>query len=134
MSSSFTNSIELLLKLPAEVANSRLLARLIGETMTLRQELKSLVSRDAARRSHELLSLREAARRLGVDRGTTLAELVAQKRLRIVHVNGRPRIPADEVKRLASEGFDTSSAPAKVEGPTPKPAVGVGAAIRGIKL
>jgi hypothetical protein len=48
MSSKLTNSVELLLKLPTEVANTRLLARLIGETMTLPQEFKSLVPRDAA--------------------------------------------------------------------------------------
>ena len=50
MSSKVTNSVELLLKLPTEEANGRLLARLIGETMTLRQELKSLVLRDATPR------------------------------------------------------------------------------------
>lgn len=132
------NSVELLLKLPTDVAHSRLLARLIAETARFREELKGLVSRASAKRAHQLLSLREAARRLGVDRGTTLAELIEQRRLRVVHVNGRPRIPAAEVERLAQEGFDTSTSPPKLPTPPkreePKKPVGLGAAIRALKL
>lgn len=135
MSPKLPNSVELLLKLPTQVANGQLLARLIAETAKFREDLKSLVSRVSSRRSQQLLSLREAARRLGVDRGTTLAELIAQKRLRVVQVNGRPRIPAAEVERVSSEGFDTGTAPAKPpKKPEPKSAVGVGAAIRSLKL
>ena len=135
MSPKVPNSIETILRLPTDVANGRLLARLIAETARFREELKSLMSRASSRRAHQLLSLREAARRLGVDRGTTLAELIEQRRLRVVQVNGRPRIPAVEVERLAQEGFDTATAPVK----PPKreelvrPA-GVGAAIRALKL
>jgi excisionase family DNA binding protein len=49
----------------------------------------------------KLLSLREAARRLGVDRNTTLRALIRTGQLRTVNTGGRPRIPAAEVERFA---------------------------------
>jgi excisionase family DNA binding protein len=65
-----------------------------------------------------LLSAREAARRLGVSRGATIAELIAAGKLRTVRVNGRERIPASEVERLAREGFDArQSAPRRRRAP-----------------
>jgi excisionase family DNA binding protein len=60
------------------------------------------------KRDARLLSAREAARRLGVSRGKTIAALIDSGRLRTVTVNGRVRIPASEVERLAREGFDTT--------------------------
>lgn len=80
-----------------------------------------------------LLSFREAARRLGIDRGRTLSELVARGELKVVDANGRKKVPATEVERLAREGFD-------VTGPAPKAkaskrqARSTAAAIRAIKL
>jgi excisionase family DNA binding protein len=49
----------------------------------------------------KLLSLREAARRLGVDRSTTLRGLIRTGQLGIVEVNGKHKVPASEVERLA---------------------------------
>lgn len=60
---------------------------------------------------HLALSHREAAAALGVDRGTTLRDLIAAGRLREVpwgvSAGGRPRtrIPAEDVERVAREGF-----------------------------
>jgi len=53
-----------------------------------------------------LLSKREAARRLGVDRNGTLNTLIASGQLRAVPKNGQQAIPTAEVERLAREGFD----------------------------
>ena len=61
---------------------------------------------------HVLLSFREAAKRLGVDRNKVLPELVRRGELRTVDVNGQKRIPAEEIERLARQGFDVTG-PAK---------------------
>ncbi len=55
-----------------------------------------------------LLSLSEAARRLGISRSTTLKQLIASGALYTVKVNQRVRIPAQEINRLCQTGFDTS--------------------------
>lgn len=62
-----------------------------------------------------LLSFRQAAKLLKVDRFTTLKVLVASGQLAVVKVNGRDRIKRSEVDRLASEGFDRD-APRKKRG------------------
>jgi excisionase family DNA binding protein len=53
------------------------------------------------------LSKREAARRLGIDRGTTLEDLIRERKLQTVPaLNGKGvRIPAHEVERLRREGL-----------------------------
>ncbi|WP_242394820.1 helix-turn-helix domain-containing protein [Anaeromyxobacter oryzisoli] len=58
----------------------------------------------------ELLSKRAAARMLGVDRGTTLEELVRDGRLRTVDVGGRPRIPRSELERVLAAGVPQAEA------------------------
>jgi excisionase family DNA binding protein len=79
------------------------LAELRAEVASLRHELRP---RRGAR--GQLLSLREAARRLGIDRGATLATLLETRQIRGTKVNGRVRIPASEVDRLVRDGFDTT--------------------------
>jgi excisionase family DNA binding protein len=68
------------------------------------------------------LSKREAARRLGIDRGTTLEDLIREQKLQTVPaLNGKGvRIPAHEVERLLREGLPgvAASTPA-VAGSTP---------------
>lgn len=55
----------------------------------------------------ELLSIRQAARALGVSAGRTLAPLVASGAVRTVRIgNGRPRIPRAEIERIAREGIE----------------------------
>lgn len=70
--------------------------------------------RGAARGSGELLSKREAARRLRIDRGTTLEELLRSGRLRAVPaLSGKGvRIPSAEVERLQREGLQPGATPA----------------------
>jgi hypothetical protein len=55
------------------------------------------------------LSFREAAARLKVGRGAVLKDLIARGELKTITVQGRTRIPVDEVERLAAVGFDTNS-------------------------
>jgi len=59
----------------------------------------------------ELLSLRQAAKVLRVDRGTTLPGLIASGALRAVTVLGKARIPRDEIDRVKRDGL--SSAPTR---------------------
>ncbi len=59
----------------------------------------------------ELLSKKEAARRLGVDRATTLEGLIALGEIKTVPFNGRVRIPLAEVERILNEGIPTVDAP-----------------------
>lgn len=51
-----------------------------------------------------LLSMRDAAARLGVGRSGTLKVLLATKRIRAVRVRGRWRIPLTEIERIQREG------------------------------
>ncbi len=51
-----------------------------------------------------LLTKAEAARRMGVDRATTLAQLINSGQLRTVAVGSRVRIPLAEIERIAREG------------------------------
>lgn len=59
----------------------------------------------------KLLSQRKAARMLGIDRNTTLHDLIASGQLRTVLVNGLVKVPLVEVERLGREGFDTTLSP-----------------------
>lgn len=83
--------------------------------MSLEEQVAALTARiealeKAKRRSHtHLLSKREAAKRLGVDRGTTLEVLIATKQLKTVRTGKRVRIPAAEVERLVREGYKAPS-------------------------
>ena len=58
-----------------------------------------------------LLSKREAARRLGIDRNRGLRALIETGQLNVVKKNGADAVPAAEVERLAREGFDTVAVP-----------------------
>jgi hypothetical protein len=61
--------------------------------------------RQQRKASSELLSKKEAARRLGVDRATTLAQFTTSGRIKTVEINGHQRIPASEIERILSEGL-----------------------------
>ena len=54
-------------------------------------------------RPRPFLSLREAARRLGVSRNSTLADLIGDRRVKTVRINGKVKVPAAEVERLIRE-------------------------------
>lgn len=78
--------------------------QLLAEIAELKARVEALES--AKRRSSvRLLSKREAARRLGIDRGTTLEILIHTKQLKLVHAGKRKRIPEPEVERLVREGY-----------------------------
>jgi excisionase family DNA binding protein len=77
------------------------LARRIAE---LEKRVHSL---ETARRKGTKLfvSRREAARRLGIGRDTTLEILIRPKQLRVVKAGKWGRIPLRDVERVAQEGF-----------------------------
>ena len=93
----------------------------------MQAELRSLRIQIRGRSSpRQVLSLREAARQLGIDRNRTLKALLASGQVRTVQVNGKKKIPASEVDRLAQHGFDTSRTVAKPRAPRRKaPATGI---------
>ena len=89
--------------------------------------------------SSRLLSKKEAARRLGVDRATTLAQFIASGRIKTVDVNGHQRIPVSEIERILSEGVPaTEPQPSKSRRAprtaTPRPSESPGAEIRKLKV
>ncbi len=57
-----------------------------------------------------VLSKREAADLLGVDRGRTMGELIRSGQLRPIPWGKGQRIPLEEVQRLAREGFKATGA------------------------
>jgi hypothetical protein len=56
--------------------------------------------RHLGKTERRLLSKREAARRLGVDRNTTLRDLIDLGDIRTAVIAGRVKIPASEIDRL----------------------------------
>jgi hypothetical protein len=70
----------------------------------------AMLIRQRHRSQKALLSLREAARRLGIDRSTTLADLIRNGRIKVVQKNSRPVIPAGEIERIERDGFSTAPA------------------------
>ncbi|EPX60234.1 hypothetical protein D187_002320 [Cystobacter fuscus DSM 2262] len=88
--------------------NRHLLARLSsGEALPVLPvpTVSPVPGRQQRKASSELLSKKEAARRLGVDRATTLAQFIALGRIKTVDVNGHQRIPVSEIERILSEGL-----------------------------
>jgi excisionase family DNA binding protein len=90
------------------------------------QELEQLIERAVERAvgrgpragvAKELLSKRAAAKFLGVDRGTTLEQLIRDGRLRTVDVGGRPRIPRTELDRVLADGVPRAEPKARRASP-----------------
>jgi excisionase family DNA binding protein len=129
------------------------------ELAQLREDLASVLAllrrepagqRDGRRvPAKRLLSLREAAKLLGVGRDSTLARWIQRGWLRAVVVEGKQRIPAAEIDRVCIEGVPAQGrapplarqAPPKCQGRRPDSSVGTaahsespGAAIRRLKL
>lgn len=95
----------------------------------------AVLIRQRHRSQKALISLREAARRLGIDRSTTLADLIRNGRIKVVQKNSRPAIPAGEIERIERDGFST--APPAAKAPTRKPRRSLGKpgdAIRGLTV
>lgn len=57
-------------------------------------------------KAKRFLSMREAARQLGISRDKALHDLIVSKRIRTVQVNGVTKIPASEIERIAQFGTD----------------------------
>ncbi|WP_095980821.1 helix-turn-helix domain-containing protein [Melittangium boletus] len=90
-----------------------------------------------------LLSMREAARRFGIDRNTTLREMIDAGHIRAVPFRGGLRIPASEVDRVCAEGLTPLRRPQR-QRITPPPirtprvrrseGESIGEKIRGLKI
>jgi hypothetical protein len=77
----------------------------IAEVITARLEERFLrLARPPRRHESRLLSLAAAARWLGVDRKTTLLDLIYDQRLRTVMVGNRCKVPLVELERIEWEG------------------------------
>lgn len=101
----------------AEVASatSQAIAEVLGDQLRmvftdLVNALGALTAPKTSRRgaSALLVSKREAARRLGIDRNKALPALIHSGQLETVSKNGATAIPVTEIERLATQGFDTS--------------------------
>lgn len=60
-----------------------------------------------------LLSVREAARLLGVGRGSTFAEMMRTGEIRVVKVAGRIKVPRSEVDRIVRDGTEPCPYPVR---------------------
>lgn len=100
---------------PTDIMMRDLLVSVRDEVGALRQEmlkqigeLKARVAPIPATRLHaRLISLTEAARRLGIHRGPNMDYLVETGQLPLTKIQGRsrPKVAAAEVERLIREGF-----------------------------
>jgi excisionase family DNA binding protein len=79
-----------------------------------------------------LLSKREAARRLGIDRGSTLQALIDSGKIQTVRLAGRERIPVAEIERLSRP--ESRQAKRQAEPRAKRPPSGAGARIRALKI
>lgn len=89
-----------------EPMREHVLAALISIDARLARIEAALVcpANEPMRGERRLLSMREAASMLGVSRTRTLPLLVKDRRIRVVTVNGRPKVPREEVERIEREG------------------------------
>lgn len=81
-------------------------AALREEIRALRREVAALALR-WGEHAPALLSMRQAAKRLGIGRTDTLPHLIAQRRIRTVTLAGRTKIPLSEIERIEHEGTGT---------------------------
>lgn len=73
----------------------------LGKTLGRERKLPSATAKTAA------VGKREAARQLGVDRTTTLEDIIRAGAIKNVKIGGRIRIPRSESERIAEEGTTT---------------------------
>ncbi|OJH33617.1 helix-turn-helix domain-containing protein [Cystobacter ferrugineus] len=122
--------------------NRHLLARLsAGSALPVLPipAMSPVLARQQHKTSSGLLSKKEAARRLGMDRATTLAQFIASGRIKTVDVNGHQRIPVSEIERILSEGVPaTEPQPSRSRRAprtaTPRPSESPGKEIRKLKF
>ena len=119
--------------------NRHLLARLSAGSALPVLPVPTVPGRQQRKANSGLLSKKEAARRLGVDRATTLAQFIASGRIKTVDVNGHQRIPVFEIERILSQGVPaTQPQPSKSRRAprvaTSRPSESPGAEIRKLKV
>jgi hypothetical protein len=78
----------------------------------------------------EVLSMRAASRILGIDRGSTLPDLIAEGRIGTVEIRGRICVRRADVERILATGAPTPATPARRR----PGAIGSAAALRAVKL
>ena len=112
-------------------------AEAVAEVIMDRLEERFLrLARPPRRQESRLLSFVAAARLLGVDRKTTLRDLIADKRLRTVIVGNRCRVPLVELERIEREGTTRgqSNRSIRTSSSRAQGAADVAAAIRAIPI
>jgi len=92
---------------PCEVRASTLVERLLLDLPALLAERVQAVGvgqgaaeKPARSRRRDLLTLSEAAERLGISRNETLHKLIASGELDVVRVAGRPKVSVDAIESL----------------------------------
>jgi excisionase family DNA binding protein len=60
----------------------------------------------------ELFGMREAAKKIGINRSETLKAAIAEGKIRTVRFRGRVKIPRSEIERINNGGDDAPAAPA----------------------
>lgn len=104
------------------------LEALLETVQRLERKLDALTERERPKRRNRearLVSKRAAARALGIDRSTTLEDLIHDKQIRTVPVRGHLRIPATEIERLTRDGIPEPGRTLKKR-PEPEPEGGDG--------
>jgi len=97
-------------------------------------------ARQQRKASSGLLSKKEAARLLGVDRATTLEDWLSTGRIKAVDLDGRVRIPRAEVERIINEGLPGATGPQRPRtrraprAATSRPPASPGAEIRKLRF
>jgi hypothetical protein len=111
------------------------LEAVLDEVRKLRAEL----ARERRPRERAALSLRDAARRLGIDRGGRLRDLIDARVIQTIPWGtGGVRVPAREIERILAEGLPDSSSRSKPRRRAARraavPPAGVGARIRALTV
>ena len=88
------SDVQVLAEAVADVVMARLEARLTGLASARQSRVGDI----------RLLSLRAAARLLGVSRCRTLPNLIAERKLKTVTIAGRVKVPRSEIDRIEREG------------------------------
>jgi excisionase family DNA binding protein len=108
-----------------------------GLRLTIAEELVPVLRRELRRSrayaEKRFLSAREAARHLGVDRNTTLPELIRIGRIRTVLIGRRIKIPLSELERLETDFIQKSLHPVP-SSPSARRRSSPGQTIRALKI
>ena len=113
-------------------APARSLEEMIAEVVetTVRRVVREELAARPSGVRREVLSKRAAAAMLGIDRGKTLAALIADGQIRTTEIRGRACVLREDVERVIAGGAPTAAAPSRKKPGT----AGGAAALRALTL